>query len=129
MNALNLIAMTYYRMRERQRTKLQPRMQEKIDELARNDQDFSVRNRVAYLLCEVGTPRTIGLIVDIMRSEPEDKYQCLGMTNGFKLLVDHGLGCDLRRRLYIELASESTVEVRARMKQALDALRNVYWEK
>ena len=129
LNALNLIATTYYRTREGQRKGLQPRMLEKVDELARKDPDLSVRNRAIYLLCEVGTPRSIGLIVDLIRSEPENSYQTLGVTNGFKLLVDRGSGYELRRKLYAELASESADNIQARLKQGLDVLRNMYWEK
>ena len=67
--------------------------------------------------------------MDIMRSEPENSYQPLGVTNGFKLLVDRGLGYELRRRLYTELASENANNIQARLKQNLDVLRNMYWEK
>lgn len=129
LNALNLIATTYYRTKEGQRKRLQPRMQEKIESLARKDPDLSVRNRSIYLLCEAGTSRSIGLIIEIIRSEPENSYQTLGVSNGFKLLVDLGLGYDLRRRLYNDLASENIPEIQARLKQALDVLRNMYWEK
>ena len=129
LNALNLIATTYYRMKEGPQKRLQPHTLEKIEELGRKDPDVSVRNRAIYLLCEIGTPRSIGLIVDVMRSEPESSYQPLGVTNGFKLLVDRGLGYELRRRLYTELASENADNIQARLKQSLDVLRNMYWEK
>ncbi len=126
-STLNAVGTLHYRINSRKKKELLSKILGKMIDLTVNEKDLNVRQRAYSLLCELGVPEVIPIIIQLIKLEPAETYSKLNVVNNFIRVVEAGHGHDLRRRLYEELSKTEDAETQRRFREALAGLRNLYW--
>lgn len=127
MAVLNMISNLNYRLESRKKKELLAVCQDILSDLSFNDKDINIRSRAVSLQAEVGASNIIEVIIKLLKSEPAETYSKLTIQNTFMRIAEAGLGYQLRKRLYAELAVAKEPEIQGRFKEALTKLRDFHW--
>ncbi len=126
---LDAISRMLYRVTPRGRRRLASKFTPKVGELIVSDADTGVRKRALALIVELGSHESVDIILKLILTEPATSFSQLNLFGNWMRLVETGQGHELRKRLYEALSRSQSEETRARLRQVMAELRNVYWAK
>lgn len=98
-----------------------------LSDMTLHDADLSIRKRALTEMCALGGPGSVDTVLKIILGETNDAYLGMNVPANLRLLIDRGLGVELRERIYACYSEAHDDSIRDRLQEALSNIRNFYW--
>lgn len=125
--ALDLVANLSYRMNDKRKKEYREELAPIFTDMVAHDKDSNVRTRALLTLAQIGAENVVEVIVSLGLNEPDETYPKLNLQNIMMRVAEAGLGYDMTKRLYSELAAAKTPETEKRLKEILGWARQTNW--
>ena len=101
---------------------------DKYAHVSLNDEDYENRRKAMLLVVNSGDPRCVEVIHEFLTKSTKETYDKIKPDReALRVIIEKGLGYNLRTMLYQELTRRHNKEIKERILVFLNHLRGVYW--